>query len=74
MSEQPTSEPTTYTTAARGTVTLGFRRNAFGQPTHTYACNGCAGTRTYRKPEQADDAARLHAERCTGQTANGAAR
>jgi hypothetical protein len=69
------SEPTTYQTAAGATVTLGFRINAFGQPTHTYECDGCGGIRGYKTAAYADAGAQTHAERCTDRpNADGAQR
>lgn len=60
------NEPTTtYQTAAGATVTLGFLRNAFGQPTHIFECDGCDGQRGYRTADQAEAGAQKHAERCT---------
>lgn len=68
-------QPITYRTATGATVTLGFKINGFGQPTHTYACDGCGGTRGYKPASHgepnahADAGARQHAARCTGQDA-----
>lgn len=68
------NEPTTtYQTAAGFTVTLGFLRNAFGQPTHIFECDGCDGQRGFKTAGQANAGAQKHAERCTDKLAGGGA-